>query len=89
MFEIIIPTAAIILMIALTIFLLRRANAKKSKWGINFKATSTKPQLICPNCNSVFQKVRKPANIRQALWGGFTCKTCDKEYDKWLREITN
>jgi len=68
-------------------FFLRKENSKKSKWGINLKAITPKTPLTCPNCNTNLPKVRKPENMRQMLWGGFTCKSCGKEYDKWLSEV--
>ncbi len=54
---------------------------KKSKWGINTK------KVFCPNCNEEQPKVRKPKNLRQFLWGGFTCNNCSCEMDKYGNEI--
>lgn len=31
--------------------------------------------------------VRKPANWKQALWGGWTCPRCGSEYDRWGRKV--
>jgi hypothetical protein len=56
-------------------------NKREGRWGIN---TST---VVCPKCGTTFPKVRKPANLRQALWGGGTCKNCSCEVDKWGKEI--
>ena len=50
------------------------------KMGMNFT-----PDLKCPNCSARVPAVRRPKNLRQALWGGFTCSNCGKEYDKWLK----
>jgi len=54
---------------------------KKSKFGINPK------RMICPNCKKPLPLIRKPKNMRQALWGGSTCPHCGTEVDKWGKEI--
>ncbi len=51
------------------------------KWGVN-----TKP-LECPHCGEPAPLVRKPANRRQTLWGGATCRECGQEYDKWGKPV--
>ena len=51
------------------------------KWGVN-----TKP-IECPRCGELAPLVRKPANRRQMLWGGATCKECGQEYDKWGKPV--
>lgn len=48
-----------------------------SKWGVNLK------KVKCPECGEVQPRVRKPKNLRQALWGGWTCANCDTEMDKY------
>tara|TARA_R100000005_G_scaffold93234_1_gene68217 strand:- start:149 stop:421 length:273 start_codon:yes stop_codon:yes gene_type:complete len=86
--DLLIPTFLALGAISLAMFFaLKWLNKRKSQWGINASALSPKKELHCPNCNTVLPKVRKPANLRQALWGGFTCAGCGKEYDKWLREV--
>ncbi len=67
--------------------LLRQANKEKSKWGINLKALTPGHNLRCPGCGNEMPTIRKPKNLRQTLWGGFTCEFCGREYDKWLNEI--
>jgi len=49
---------------------------KKTKFGVNVE------DVYCPVCNSLQPKIRKPANLRQALWGGYTCH-CGCEMDKY------
>ena len=71
----------------IALLVLKRLNEQKSPWGINTAALSAKNELRCPNCNSALPKARKPANLRQLMWGGFTCASCGKEYDKWLKEV--
>lgn len=57
------------------------ATARKTRWGINLDASST----TCPNCGGAVPTLRKPASVRQALWGGWTCAQCGTEIDKWGR----
>ncbi len=52
---------------------------KKNKFGVN---TSS---IKCPQCDLKAPSVRKPKNISEALWGGFTCEKCGAEIDKWGR----
>jgi hypothetical protein len=59
------------------------ATARKSRWGINLDAPSTK----CPNCGDPTPTLRKPATTRQAMWGGLTCAHCGTEIDKWGRAV--
>ena len=36
---------------------------------------------ICPDCGERLPFFRKPANLRQVFWGGYTCPTCGCEMD--------
>ena len=54
---------------------------RKGRSGINFRRES------CPKCGSGIPMVRMPANLKQALWGGYTCATCRTEIDKWGNQI--
>ena len=79
-------TSSFALFICLLIFIslllfLKRASKKQSKWGIN-----TKP-VNCPECESELPYIRKPKNMRQLLWGGATCESCEVEVDKWGKKI--
>jgi hypothetical protein len=51
------------------------------RWGVN-----TAP-IRCPRCDEPAPTVRAPANWRQMLWGGATCRECGCEYDKWGKPI--
>jgi hypothetical protein len=59
------------------ILVVRDTIRRKGRWGVN----TTLPD--CPECGEPTPPVRKPANLRQALWGGHTCAACGCEYDKW------
>lgn len=54
---------------------------KKNSMGINLAKT------VCAECGAPTPAIRKPANLRQALWGGWTCAQCGTENDKWGRKI--
>ena len=41
----------------------------------------------CPDCGIRLPMVRKPANWRQALWGGATCPRCGCEIDRFGRKV--
>jgi hypothetical protein len=41
----------------------------------------------CPECGVALPKARKPANSKQALWGGWTCHECGCEVDRQGRMI--
>jgi len=55
----------------------------KNSWGINVRPIS------CPRCNTPLSTVRQPQNIRQTLWGGWTCIKCGAEVDKCGREVVS
>jgi hypothetical protein len=54
----------------------------RNRWGIN---TGT---VVCPGCKTAQPAFRKPTSLKQALWGGYTCPTCQCEVDKWGREVS-
>ncbi len=45
------------------------------------------PRRQCPDCGEWFPRFRKPANRRQALWGGNTCAKCGCEVNWRGRKI--
>lgn len=47
------------------------------------------PAKQCAGCGEPMPKVRKPANKRQMLWGGWTCPKCGGEMDRKGRRIEN
>ena len=40
-----------------------------------------KKPVSCGACGTELPKFRKPANFKQAMWGGHTCGTCGAELD--------
>ena len=61
--------------------ILRRFWPKTGHWGIN----PTRP--VCHHCQTPAPQIRKPANRRQFLWGGWTCPRCGHELDKYGHPI--
>ena len=59
-----------------------KKDSKNSYLGINLK------RIYCPNCNEKQPIIRTPANQREALYGGNTCKKCGTEMDKYGTKIT-
>lgn len=51
------------------------------KWGINLNRVS------CTRCGTRQRAVRMPTSFRQMMWGGWTCKECGCEMDKYGVEI--
>ena len=63
----------------LGVFLVIFGTVTKNRWGINLDPNT------CPTCKAGIPRVRKPDSLGQALWGGYTCKVCGSESDKWGR----
>ncbi len=74
-------TGILIEIALLFILTLIKKDSKYSKLGINLN------RIYCPKCNEKQPIARKPANERQALYGGYTCKNCEAEKDKNGMEI--
>lgn len=55
--------------------------------ALRWKAGINTATVNCPNCSAVPPFIRKPANFRQAMWGGYTCTQCSSEIDKWGRKV--
>lgn len=64
---------------------MKKQNQSKSKWGINFEAIKHGSEITCAGCGAKVPKIRKPQNLKEILWGGFTCKSCGKQHDKWFK----
>jgi hypothetical protein len=62
---------------------LRRFWPKTGNWGIN----PTRP--ACSACQTPAPRIRKPANRRQFLWGGWTRAQCGRELDKYGQPLAS
>jgi hypothetical protein len=49
-------------------------------FGILSKANLTAPN--CPTCNTQQPAIRKPASLRQTIFGGWTCAHCGTEINR-------
>jgi hypothetical protein len=45
-------------------------------------AGSSLPTPNCPTCNTQQPAIRKPASLRQTIFGGWTCAHCGTEIDR-------
>lgn len=72
------PALALLAMFVMTIVDTVRG---QGRWGINTKPTA------CPQCHTPAPTFRTPKNVRQAMWGGWTCERCHIEIDKWGKPI--
>lgn len=62
------------------------AGAVAAVIAVGLYAAFQKPKE-CPQCGTPMPKVRKPANRRQMLWGGWTCPKCGCELDRRGRKV--
>ncbi|KAA0087057.1 hypothetical protein CIW52_04135 [Mycolicibacterium sp. P9-64] len=73
---------AFIVAFGLGVLLIVYGTIVKNNWGINLR------RVACPGCGAEMGRVRMPNSGRQAMWGGYTCPTCQCEMDKWGRRTT-
>ena len=64
-------------------FVVRDTIRGRGRWGINLRPAE------CAKCGEPRPLVRKPANFRQAMWGGWSCRYCGYEVDKWGCPVTD
>ncbi len=72
-----VPVAAIVGLV-----LVIKGSSAKTKLGVNLT-----PPKQCPRCGHPLPLLRRPKNLRQAMWGGTTCQGCQTELDKWGRIV--
>jgi len=78
----VVVVVALVALGARGLYLIFRDTRRRSgKWGINRK------RVICLRCHSSAPVIRLPTSSRQAMWGGWTCKSCGCEIDKWGAEM--
>jgi RNase P subunit RPR2 len=63
------------------VLLIVSTTQRQGKMGINVRATA------CPKCQTPLPTFRKPASLRQMLWGGWTCAQCGTDLDKWGQPV--
>lgn len=55
-------------------------------WPRSGKIGLTTQTVYCPDCGQKAPMIRKPMNLRQLLWGGWTCRECACEFDRYGKE---
>jgi transposase len=55
--------------------------------GLKGRSTPAPLSVTCPRCGVAQIGIRKPANLRQFLWGGYTCPGCGAELDRWGKPV--
>ena len=68
------------IMIGVFIFLIFNQFRKKKK-DVNLF------EVKCPKCGKKQKFVRVPKDIKEAVWGGYTCPNCGCKMDKFGKEI--
>ena len=76
-----IPLAICAAVVGAATALILRGNQTKSRWGVHLHT------INCPHCSHEQPTLRKPTNIQQAAWGGWTCEECGTQMDKWGRQL--
>jgi hypothetical protein len=81
-FELTIRVELLGLLVLFGVILVLYGTSVRNKWGVNVKAAH------CIKCDASAPNVRIPKNLREFLWGGWTCHSCGTRVDKWGSEIT-
>lgn len=72
-------TVLLLVMLGFAALAVLYGTMSRRPWGINLR-----PPTRCPRCQAPLPRMlRKPADARQAMWGGYTCTACGAEIDKW------
>jgi len=56
-----------------------RSTRNRENAGINLG------RVHCPKCGEIVPLMRTPSSFREAMWGGYTCRSCGQSMDKWGR----
>ena len=56
--------------------------------GVVLVIRAAASRKTCPRCTAALPPLRRPASVRQMLWGGWTCPSCGCEMDRRGREIS-
>ena len=82
---------SLILLVFITggVIVYRATRSASGRWGLNINP-KTKwrdhgilAEVKCPVCSTELDKFRKPQNLHELLWGGWTCPNCKTPLDKW------
>jgi hypothetical protein len=75
----------VILTIGLSVIVIKLVGdaLKRKSLYYGFQFTSVK----CPKCEETVPYLRTPSSMKQELWGGWTCKRCGTEMDKFGTDV--
>jgi hypothetical protein len=73
----------LVLLVVGGIATVRDTRRRSGRWGINLR------RVPCPGCRTELPVMRWPRSFRQVLWGGWTCRSCGMELDKWGRAASD
>ena len=80
----------VVFLCAAVLLIVVQTRRKSGNWGLNLHSIGDiikgKPLLrkvVCPRCGREQADFRKPTNINELLWGGWTCPDCGARMDKW------
>ena len=77
-----IPLAILFSILTIAVGFVVYGTIQKKRFGINFARTN------CPHCAALLPMIRRPLTVQQSTWGGWTCKNCGTEIDKWGRKTS-
>ena len=80
MLILIVVSTAIFVLLAIGAWrVIRDTIRARGKWGVNFR------NMKCPDCEALIRVAvpRIPATGNQMLWGGWNCRQCGCQIDKW------
>ena len=90
LFVITISVLIAVFMCGVMLVIVFQTKRRSGNWGFNLNSIRDvikgKPLLrnvVCPKCGQKQKDFRKPTDIKEILWGGWTCPKCGTKMDKW------
>lgn len=75
-------TAILVAFLFVGAMLVFRGTSVRNKWGVNFGSAQ------CAHCGTPSRiGVCWPKSTHELLWGGWTCRVCGAQNDKWGHRI--
>src|SRR5579863_1152736 len=72
------PTAILVASLFVGVMLVIRGTSVRNKWGVSFSSAQ------CAHCGTPSREgVCWPKSTHEFLWGGWTCRVCGTQNDKW------
>jgi hypothetical protein len=79
--ELVVRVTVVALLVLVGVVTVLYGTSARNRWGVNFQSRH------CPHCNTPAPRIRLPKSLHQFMWGGWTCRACGIEVDKWGREV--